>query len=57
METWKNYIDGKFADAASGRTYDALNPATGEVLDAAAADRSWSSNSSGASVRRMCHWT
>ncbi len=32
METWKNYIDGKFADAASGRTYDALNPATGEVL-------------------------
>jgi betaine-aldehyde dehydrogenase len=32
METCRNYIDGKFADAASGKTYDALNPATGEVL-------------------------
>jgi len=32
MLTCKNYIDGKFADAAGGKTYDALNPATGEVL-------------------------
>src|SRR5512144_3040531 len=37
---------------AAGETWAA---ATGEVVDAAAADRSWSSNSSGASVRRMCH--
>ncbi|MCA0907383.1 aldehyde dehydrogenase [Ruegeria marisrubri] len=26
------FIDGKFVDAASGRTFDSINPATGEVL-------------------------
>ena len=26
------FIDGKFVDAASGKTFDSINPATGEVL-------------------------
>ncbi|HXH27912.1 MAG TPA: aldehyde dehydrogenase family protein [Candidatus Polarisedimenticolia bacterium] len=32
METYKNYIDGAFVDAASGKTYDVVNPATREVI-------------------------
>ena len=32
METYKNYVDGRFVDALSGKTYDALNPATREVI-------------------------
>ncbi len=32
MLTYRNYIDGKFADAASGRTYEVLNPASREVI-------------------------
>ncbi|RNF35897.1 aldehyde dehydrogenase [Paracoccus methylarcula] len=30
------FIDGKFVDARSGRTFDSINPATGEVLTAVA---------------------
>ena len=30
------YVDGKWCDALSGRTFDVLNPATGEVLGSAA---------------------
>ncbi|WP_371224887.1 aldehyde dehydrogenase [Roseovarius sp. 2305UL8-3] len=30
------FIDGKFVDAASGKTFDSINPATGEVLTAVA---------------------
>lgn len=26
------FIDGKFVDAASGKTFDSINPATGAVL-------------------------
>ena len=26
------FIDGKFSDAASGKTFASVNPATGEVL-------------------------
>ena len=32
MESFKNYIDGKFSDAASGETYDIINPANREVV-------------------------
>lgn len=32
----KAFIDGKFVDAASGKTFDSINPATGEVLTAVA---------------------
>jgi betaine-aldehyde dehydrogenase len=32
METYGNYIDGKFVPAAGGRTYDAIDPATREVI-------------------------
>ena len=32
MEVCRNFIDGKFVDAASGRTYEVLNPATREVI-------------------------
>jgi betaine-aldehyde dehydrogenase len=42
MQAYQMYIDGQWVDAASGRAFDAMNPATGEVLtrvpDAAAAD-------------------
>jgi acyl-CoA reductase-like NAD-dependent aldehyde dehydrogenase len=31
------FIDGKYVDAASGRTFDSVNPATGEVLSKIAA--------------------
>ncbi|MEO0781656.1 MAG: aldehyde dehydrogenase [Pseudomonadota bacterium] len=31
------FIDGNFVDAASGKTFDSINPATGEVLAAVAA--------------------
>ena len=30
------FVDGKFVDAVSGRTFDSINPATGEVLAAVA---------------------
>jgi len=30
------FIDGKFVDAASGKTFDSINPATGEVLTSVA---------------------
>ena len=30
------FIDGKFVDAASGKTFDSINPATGAVLAAVA---------------------
>ncbi len=42
MQTIKNYIDGAFSDAASGKAFDVYNPATREVIarapDSAAAD-------------------
>jgi betaine-aldehyde dehydrogenase len=42
MKTYQMYIDGQWADAVSGRTFEAMNPATGEAMarvpDAAAAD-------------------
>jgi betaine-aldehyde dehydrogenase len=42
MQAYQMYIDGQWVDAASGRAFDAMNPATGEVLtrvpDAGAAD-------------------
>jgi betaine-aldehyde dehydrogenase len=42
MQTYQMYIDGQWVDAASGRTFEAMNPATGEALarvpDAAAPD-------------------
>ena len=42
MQTYQMYIDGQWVDAASGRTFDAMNPATGEAMarvpDAAAPD-------------------
>ncbi|HJR39978.1 MAG TPA: gamma-aminobutyraldehyde dehydrogenase [Nocardioidaceae bacterium] len=36
-EQFQNIIDGKAVDAASGETYDIVNPATGEVYGQAAA--------------------
>jgi len=30
--TYKNYIDGEWLDARSGKTYENVNPATGELL-------------------------
>ena len=30
------FINGKFEDAASGKTFDTINPATGEVIAAVA---------------------
>ena len=42
MRTYQMYIDGQWVDAASGRTFEAMNPATGEAMarvpDAAAPD-------------------
>jgi betaine-aldehyde dehydrogenase len=42
MQTYKNYIDGEWGDAASGKTLDVINPATREVIarvpDSGAAD-------------------
>src|SRR6266581_39249 len=42
MQVYKNYIDGEWADAASGKTLDVINPATREVIarvpDSGAAD-------------------
>ena len=32
MQFLKNYIDGRWVDAASGKTFEVLNPATGEVI-------------------------
>ncbi|PYS94946.1 MAG: aldehyde dehydrogenase [Acidobacteria bacterium] len=32
MDTYRNFIDGKSLEAASGRTYEVLNPATREVI-------------------------
>ncbi len=32
MQAYRNYIDGKWEDAASGRTLDVLNPATRQVI-------------------------
>ena len=32
MRKYQNFIDGKFTDAASGRTYDVINPANREVI-------------------------
>ena len=32
----KAFIDGKFVEAASGKTFDSINPATGAVLTAVA---------------------
>ncbi|MBI4169997.1 MAG: aldehyde dehydrogenase family protein [Acidobacteria bacterium] len=32
MQTYRNFIDGAWTDAASGRTLDVLNPATLEVI-------------------------
>jgi betaine-aldehyde dehydrogenase len=32
METYRNFIDGRFVEAASGKTYDAMNPANREVV-------------------------
>ncbi|MEY2247966.1 gamma-aminobutyraldehyde dehydrogenase, partial [Streptomyces sp. BF23-18] len=29
--TFRNYIDGTFADAADGRTLDVVDPTTGDV--------------------------
>jgi len=37
MQTVRNYIDGESADAASGKTFDVLNPATREVIGRAPA--------------------
>ena len=28
----KAFIDGKYVNAASGKTYDSINPATGKLL-------------------------
>src|SRR5271166_158005 len=30
------YIDGKWSEAASGRTFDVINPATGDIIGSAA---------------------
>ena len=30
-QTFRNLIDGELVDAASGSTYDVVNPATGQV--------------------------
>src|SRR6059036_1655123 len=42
MQAYRNYIDGEWVDAASGRTLDVINPATREVIarvpDSGAAD-------------------
>ena len=42
MQTYQMYIDGQWVDAASGRAFEAMNPATGEAMarvpEAAAAD-------------------
>jgi betaine-aldehyde dehydrogenase len=42
MQTYPMYVDGEWVNAASGRTFDVMNPATGEAVarvpDAAAAD-------------------
>jgi betaine-aldehyde dehydrogenase len=32
METYRNYIDGQHVDAASGKTYEVLNPASREAI-------------------------
>jgi betaine-aldehyde dehydrogenase len=32
MQSYRNYIDGKFVDAASGKTYAVIDPATREVI-------------------------
>lgn len=34
MQTLKMFIDGRWVESDSGRTFDAVNPATGEVLGA-----------------------
>ena len=31
MKTYRNFIDGKYVDAADGRTLDVVNPATGQA--------------------------
>jgi betaine-aldehyde dehydrogenase len=37
MQTVRNYIDGEWADAASGGTFDVINPATREIIGRAPA--------------------
>jgi betaine-aldehyde dehydrogenase len=32
MQSYRNYIDGRFVDAGSGKTYDVIDPATREVI-------------------------
>ncbi len=32
METYKNYVEGQFVDAAGGATYEVINPATREPI-------------------------
>jgi len=32
VQVFKNYINGKWVDAKSGKTFESINPATGEVL-------------------------
>jgi betaine-aldehyde dehydrogenase len=32
MQSFRNFIDGEWADAASGKTFEVLNPATREVI-------------------------
>ena len=35
VKVWKNYIGGEWVDAASGETFEVINPSSGEVVGAA----------------------